>query len=90
VPVLIEALKDESSAVRSSAANTLGIIGSPAKAALPELIRLSADSDETVRAAATEAAGKVQAGREMKLLRGHGGLARRAKSVLPAAQSCSG
>ena len=62
MPALIEALKDETTEVRLSAAKTLGIIGPPARAAVPELTGRLADPVETVRAAAKEALEKAQAG----------------------------
>ena len=55
VPLLMEVLKDESAAVRCSAATSLGQIGSDARAAIPVL--LNALEDElAVRKAAADAA----------------------------------
>ena len=61
LPVLIKALENEKAFVRSEAASTLGLIGPPAKEALPALKKAASDSDETVAKAAAEAIDKISA-----------------------------
>jgi HEAT repeat protein len=52
VPVLIEALKDDSTSVRRDAARTLGHFGSEASEAIPALRVLLRDKEPSVRKAA--------------------------------------
>lgn len=59
LPVLIKALENEKSFVRSEAASTLSMIGPPAKEALPALKKAAGDPDETVAKAAAEAISKI-------------------------------
>jgi HEAT repeat protein len=60
VPALVEALQDQSAALREAAARSLGRIGPHAKPAVPELMRLGQDNEESVRAAAKEALDKIE------------------------------
>jgi len=50
VPVLSAALSDENWYVRSSAAKVLGMIGPPARQAVPQLVKGMADTNKTIRA----------------------------------------
>jgi HEAT repeat protein len=60
VPALVQALQDQSAAVREASARSLGKIGAPAKPAIPELVRLAQDKDNSVRAAAAEALQRIE------------------------------
>jgi HEAT repeat protein len=66
VPALIEALSDEDSGVRASAASALGKIGEPAKEAITALIQALSDKDESVRRAAAEVLKKIGTPEAMK------------------------
>ena len=55
IPVLIKGLENEKSFVRIEAANTLAMIGPPAKDALPALKKVAADPDLNVAKAAVDA-----------------------------------
>jgi len=59
LPVLIKALEHERGFVRSEAATTLGMIGPPAKDALPALKKAASDPDEAVAKAAADAIAKI-------------------------------
>ncbi len=59
VPALIEALKDKSDDVRTSAAIGLGYFGEQAKDAIPALKELAKDSDIRVREAAGRAMSRI-------------------------------
>jgi len=50
VPALTAALSDENWYVRSSAAKVLGLIGPPARQAVPHLVKGMADTNKTIRA----------------------------------------
>ncbi|MGE0082986.1 MAG: HEAT repeat domain-containing protein [Desulfococcaceae bacterium] len=50
VPALTAALYDENWYVRSSAAKVLGMIGPPARQAVPQLVKGMADTNKTIRA----------------------------------------
>jgi HEAT repeat protein len=60
VPILTEALDHQAAHVRAEVAGLLGDIGGPAKAAIPELKKLSEDSDRQVRRAAAMALDQIQ------------------------------
>jgi HEAT repeat protein len=60
VAPLIEALSDPEALVRLAAVQALGIIGPPAKPAVPTLWRLIRDPDETVREAALRAIKRIR------------------------------
>jgi HEAT repeat protein len=60
VLTLRDALADNTAAVRTQAARSLGRIGRPAAEAAPELIALLKDTDETVRCEAAESLGYVK------------------------------
>jgi HEAT repeat protein len=60
VLTLRDALADDSAAVRTQAARSLGRIGAPAAAVASELIALLKDADETVRCEAAESLGQVK------------------------------
>ena len=53
------ALDDESTAVRTQAASSLGQIGKPAAAVAPKLISLSREGDESLRCQAVQAVGEI-------------------------------
>jgi HEAT repeat protein len=59
VPVLAEALHDDSKDVRLRAADVLGQVGAAAAGAVPSLTRALHDDDKDVRAAAAEALKKI-------------------------------
>lgn len=59
VEALQKLLGDSATAVRSQAALSLGLIGSPARTLVPDLVSLLHDADEAVRCQAAEALGKV-------------------------------
>ncbi len=59
VAALKHALSDESTAVRNQAALSLGLMGTTARSAAPELIERLHDADETVRCNTAEALGKL-------------------------------
>jgi HEAT repeat protein len=59
VPALIEALKDDESDVRWSAAIGLGYFGAQAKDAIPALKRAQSDKDARVREGATVALSRI-------------------------------
>ncbi len=59
VPALIEALKDKENDVRLSAAIKLGVIGEPARDALPALEGALKDRDARVREAAGKAMSRI-------------------------------
>ncbi len=61
LPVLIALLKDKSPILRKYAAEALGEIGAPAKAAIPALKEALKHKDGNVRYAAAEALKKIQA-----------------------------
>jgi HEAT repeat protein len=56
---LTRCLRDESPLITERAAHVLGLIGAPARNALPELERLAQNSDSPARQAAAEAADKI-------------------------------
>jgi len=57
--LLIKSLKDSSPVVRSSAARSLGYLGSDAESAAPHLIKLLTDSDSSVRILAVNSLEKI-------------------------------
>ena len=57
IPELTRALKNPDPLVRTSAAQTLGLIGDPAAPAIPDLIKLLKDSEPAVRGMAATALG---------------------------------
>ena len=59
VPALIEALKDKENDIRLSAAIKLGVIGEPARDALPALEAALTDRDARVRQAAGKALSRI-------------------------------
>jgi HEAT repeat protein len=59
VGTLRAALSDEAATVRLAAVHALGLVGSPAADAVPELVRLLADADETVQCRAAESLGQI-------------------------------
>lgn len=65
LPALLRALSDESSAVRSAAAFTLGKAGSPE--AVPALIEILADESDEVRRSAVQALGRIRSARETSI-----------------------
>jgi HEAT repeat protein len=64
VLTLQDALADNSAAVRTQAARSLGRMGLPAAEAAPDLIALLKDADETVRCEAADSLGKVRGSEE--------------------------
>jgi HEAT repeat protein len=59
-PVVVEALKDNESGVRSSAAEALGRMGPAAEVAVPALIEALKDNESDVRNSAAEALKRIQ------------------------------
>ncbi|QJW97732.1 HEAT repeat domain-containing protein [Frigoriglobus tundricola] len=59
LPALIEALKDKENDIRLSAAIKLGVIGEPARDALPALEAALSDRDARVRGAAGKAMSRI-------------------------------
>ena len=56
---LQQALDDETTAVQTQAVAALGLIGPPAAAAVPRLIELSKEGDETLRCQAAQSLGEI-------------------------------
>ncbi len=61
IPILIDALGNNSTVVRASAAEILGALGPPSKTALPALLPLLHDASDEVRSNASFAIGKIDA-----------------------------
>jgi HEAT repeat protein len=62
VPLLVKALGDESARVRLDAAEELGLVGPPAAAAVPALVKLTeAPADPLLRIAAAKAVARIDA-----------------------------
>jgi HEAT repeat protein len=60
VYVLSACLSNDLASARAEAARSLGAIGGPAKAALPDLLRLGNDKENSVRAAAMAAITRIE------------------------------
>jgi HEAT repeat protein len=68
VPALVKALTDEDTSARLEAAETLGLIGPPAAAALPKLLKLTEpDADPLHRVAAAKAVARIDPKNPMAL-----------------------